>query len=79
MMWGHNVNMAAGHLELILYVNNYNLGDDLNSEVKLTCLLYKVSVNVKASSAGCTMTNIFVTLYFSGQEKHSSEVPSVTV
>jgi hypothetical protein len=32
---------------IFLYVINYNLGDDLNSEVKLTCLLYKVSVNVK--------------------------------
>jgi hypothetical protein len=47
MMWGHNVNMAAGYMEFILYDKNYNLGDDLNCEVKLTCLLYKVSVNVK--------------------------------
>jgi hypothetical protein len=47
MMWGHNVNMAAGHMEFILYDNNYNFGDDLNSEVKLAYLLYKVSVNVK--------------------------------
>jgi hypothetical protein len=47
MMWGHNVNMAAGQMEFILYVKNYNVGDDLNSEVKLTCLLYKVSVNIK--------------------------------
>jgi hypothetical protein len=39
--------MAAGHVEFILYVKNYNLGDDLNSDEKLTCLLYKVSVNVK--------------------------------
>jgi hypothetical protein len=46
-MWGHNVNMATGHVEFILYVKNYNIGDDLNSEVKLTYLLYKVSVNVK--------------------------------
>jgi hypothetical protein len=46
-MWGHNVNMAAGHMEFVLYVRNYNLGDDLNSEVKLTCLLCKCSVNVK--------------------------------
>jgi hypothetical protein len=47
MMWGHNVNMAAGHVEFILYDNNSNLGYNLNSEVKLTCLLYKVSLNVK--------------------------------
>jgi hypothetical protein len=47
MMWGHNVKIAAGHVEFILYVKNYNLGDDLNSKVKLICLLYKVSVNVK--------------------------------
>jgi hypothetical protein len=47
LMWGHNVNMAAGHVEFILYDKNSNLDDDLNSEVKLTCLLYKVSVNVK--------------------------------
>jgi hypothetical protein len=46
-MWGHNVNMAAGQVEFILCDKNYNLGDDLNSEVKLTCLLYKVFVNVK--------------------------------
>jgi hypothetical protein len=39
--------MAVGHMEFILYVKNYNLGDDLNSEVKLICLLYKDSVNVK--------------------------------
>jgi hypothetical protein len=44
MMWGHNVNMAVGQVEFILCVN---LGDDLSSEVKQTCLLYKVSVNVK--------------------------------
>jgi hypothetical protein len=47
MMWGHNVNMAAGKMEFILYVKNFNLGDDLNCEVKLTCLLYKVSANIK--------------------------------
>jgi hypothetical protein len=47
MMWGHNVNMAAGHMKFILNNKNYNLGDDLNSEVKLKCLLYNVSVNVK--------------------------------
>jgi hypothetical protein len=47
MMWGHNVNMAAGQMEFILYDKNYNLGDDLNCEVKLTCLLYKVPVNIK--------------------------------
>jgi hypothetical protein len=52
MMWGHNVNMAAGQVEFILYVKNFNLGDDLNSEVKLTCLLYKVSVIVKAFISG---------------------------
>jgi hypothetical protein len=46
-MWGHNVNMAAGQVGFILCVKNFNLGDDLNSEVKLTSLLYKVSVNVK--------------------------------
>jgi hypothetical protein len=46
-MWGHNVNMAAGQVEFILYVKNYNLGDNLNYEVKLTCLLYEVYVNVK--------------------------------
>jgi hypothetical protein len=46
-MWGHNVHMAARHVEFILCVKNYSLGDDLNSEVKLTCLLYKVYVNVK--------------------------------
>jgi hypothetical protein len=39
-MWGHNVNMAAAQMEFILYDKNYNLGDDLNCEVKLTCLLY---------------------------------------
>jgi hypothetical protein len=47
MMWGHNVNMAAGHTEFILFVKVCNFGDDLNSYDKLTCLLYKVSVNVK--------------------------------
>jgi hypothetical protein len=46
-MWGHNVSMAAGHMGFILYVKNYNIGDEMNFEVKLTCLLYKVSVNVK--------------------------------
>jgi hypothetical protein len=47
MIWGHNVNMAAGHREFILYVKNSNLGEVLNFEVKLTCLLCKDSVNVK--------------------------------
>jgi hypothetical protein len=39
MMCGHNVNMAAGNMEFILNDRNYNLGDDLNCEVKLTRLL----------------------------------------
>jgi hypothetical protein len=47
MMWGHNVNMAAGHMEFILYVKKYNLGDDLNAEVKLPSLLYRFSVNIE--------------------------------
>jgi hypothetical protein len=34
---------------------------------------------LRCSSAGSEKTNIFVALYFSGQEKHSSEVPFVTV
>jgi hypothetical protein len=34
-MWGQNVNMAAAPVEFILYDKNYNLGDGLNSEVKL--------------------------------------------
>jgi hypothetical protein len=34
---------------------------------------------LSCSSAGNEMTNILVALYFSGQENHSSEVPSVTV
>jgi hypothetical protein len=38
-MWGHNVNMAAAHVEFILCVKNYNLGGVLNSEVKLKYLL----------------------------------------
>jgi hypothetical protein len=47
MMWGHNVNAAAGRVEFILYDKNYKLGFDLNSEVKLSCLLYTVSAYVK--------------------------------
>jgi hypothetical protein len=34
---------------------------------------------LRCSSAGNEKTNIFVALYFSGQEKHFSEVPFVTV
>jgi hypothetical protein len=37
MMWGHNVNMAAGQMEFISFNKNYKFGDDLNSEDKLTC------------------------------------------
>jgi galactokinase/mevalonate kinase-like predicted kinase len=78
-MWGHNVNMAAGHIKFILYVKNYNLGDYLNFEVKPTCLLYKVSVNIKGVHQQEMKEQILLCLYFSGQEKHSSEVPFVTV
>jgi hypothetical protein len=52
MMWGQNVNMAAGQMEFILYGKNYSVGDDVNCEVKLTCFLYKVSVKVKEFIAG---------------------------
>jgi hypothetical protein len=34
---------------------------------------------LRCSSAGNEKTNVFVALNFSGQEKHSTEVPFVTV